>query len=103
MQQQQSLLTSSDPLSESCLSIFVGTSALHFIHLCQSSQLNFSVDSSKRLQLISSAEIMLMLTVQLTTVDQSYGLKINLKCYILIIFLSYFCFSPENSLWDDFN
>ena len=56
-----------------------------FIHLCQSSQLSFSADSSKIPNVISRTETMLMLTVQLTTVDQSYGLKINLKCYILII------------------
>ena len=113
---KQSLLPSSDSLTEYQVSILMATSAFLFIHSCQSSQLNFSseskssesclsilVDSIKRLRQISRAEIKLILTVQLTTVDQLYGLKINLKCYILIILSYHFHFSPENSLWDDFN
>ena len=103
MQLQHCLLTFSDPLSESCLSILVATSPFLFIHPCQFFQLSLSTESSITPRQISRAEIKQMLTEQLTKVDQSYGLKTNLKYYILIIFLFHFRFSPENGLWDDFN
>ena len=79
MQLQHFLLTSSDPLSESCLLMLVATSAFPFIQRCQVFQLNLSLDRLYSERLISVAEIKLMLTVQLTTVDQPYGLKIILN------------------------
>ena len=103
MQLQLCLLTSSDPLSESCLLILVATSAFLFVQACQMSQPSSSVESSNKIEQIRRAEIKLMLTVRFTTEDQPYGFKIILKCSILIIALFYFCFSPENSLREDFN